>query len=117
MEKSRDTCDKRKLNRVEAIKREKLTEECVMDLSQIFKALGDPTRLKIIYSLSREELCVCDIADLLEMNQSAISHQLRVLRNLRLVKYRKEGKSAIYSLDDSHVLELFNQGLEHINHK
>ncbi len=115
--KEEDLCDKRKLSRVDAIKRERLTDENVMNLSQIFKALGDPTRLKIIDSLSREELCVCDIADLLEMNQSAISHQLRVLRNLRLVKYRKEGKSAIYSLDDNHVLGLFKQGLEHINHK
>ena len=101
---------------VELIKKENLSQERIVELSKIFKALGDTTRLKIIYSLSKEELCVCDIADLLEMNQSAISHQLRVLRNLRLVKYRKEGKSAIYSLDDHHVLELFNQGLEHINH-
>lgn len=101
---------------VELIKKEKLSQETMVELSKIFKALGDPTRLKIIHSLSKEELCVCDIAELLEMNQSAISHQLRVLRNLRLVKYRKEGKSAIYSLDDNHVLQLFKQGLEHINH-
>ena len=98
-------------------KNEILSQERVIELSKIFKALGDPTRLRIIDSLSREELCVCEIAELLNMNQSAISHQLRVLRNLRLVKYRKEGKSAVYSLDDDHVLQLFNQGLEHINHK
>lgn len=98
-------------------KNEILSQERVIELSKIFKALGDPTRLRIIDSLSKEELCVCEIAELLNMNQSAISHQLRVLRNLRLVKYRKEGKSAIYSLDDDHVLQLFNQGLEHINHK
>ena len=102
---------------VESIKEEKLSQDTIVDLSRIFKALGDPTRLKIIHSLLKEELCVCDIADLLEMNQSAISHQLRVLRDLRLVKYRRDGKSAIYSLDDDHVLGLFNQGLEHINHK
>lgn len=102
---------------VEEIKKENISQERIVDLSKIFKGLGDPTRLKIIHSLSKEELCVCDIADLLQMNQSAISHQLRVLRDLRLVKYRKEGKSAIYSLDDDHVLQLFNQGLEHINHK
>ncbi len=101
---------------VELIKKENLSQERIVELSKIFKALGDPTRLKIIHSLSKEELCVCDIAELLQMNQSAISHQLRVLRNLRLVKYRKEGKSAIYSLDDDHVLQLFKQGLEHINH-
>ncbi|KNF09810.1 transcriptional regulator, ArsR family [Gottschalkia purinilytica] len=99
------------------LKKQMLLEEEVLRLSQIFKALGDPTRLKIIHALSKRHLCVCDIASLLDMNQSAISHQLRVLRNLRLVKYRKEGKSAIYSLDDDHVLGLFNQGLEHINHE
>lgn len=123
--KGRDTCQiedicieqQKHKEIIELIKKENLSQERIVELSKIFKALGDPTRLKIIYSLSKEELCVCDIADLLEMNQSAISHQLRVLRNLRLVKYRKEGKSAIYSLDDNHVLELFNQGLEHINHK
>ncbi len=93
-----------------------LSHENIIELSKIFKALGDPTRLRIIEGLSREELCVCEIAELLNMNQSAISHQLRVLRNLRLVKYRRQGKQAIYSLDDDHVLELFNQGLEHINH-
>ena len=122
--KCRDTCqvdgicmEKEKHKQiVELIKKEKLSQERIVELSKIFKALGDPTRLKIIHSLSKEELCVCDIAELLEMNQSAISHQLRVLRNLRLVKYRKEGKSAIYSLDDNHVLQLFKQGLEHINH-
>lgn len=114
-----DICEEKDENeeKVCQIKKENLSEEMVVELSQIFKALGDPTRLKIIHSLSKTELCVCDIAALLDMNQSAISHQLRVLRNLRLVKYRKEGKSAIYSLDDEHVLQLFNQGLEHINHK
>lgn len=108
-------CEKHR-KMVEAIRKEDLSGERVVKLSKIFKALGDPTRLRIIHSLSKEELCVCDIADLLEMNQSAISHQLRVLKDLRLVKCRREGKSAIYSLDDDHVLELFNQGLEHINH-
>lgn len=86
------------------------------ELSQIFKALGDPTRLKIIELLSHGELCVLDISEGLSMTQSAISHQLRTLRNLRLVKYRKEGKQVIYSLDDEHVLKLFEQGLEHVNH-
>ncbi|AFS77209.1 HTH transcriptional regulator, ArsR family [Gottschalkia acidurici 9a] len=114
-----DICEEKLQNEeiVNTMKKENLSEETVIELSKIFKALGDPTRLKIIYSLSKRELCVCDIALLLEMNQSAISHQLRVLRNLRLVKYRKEGKSAVYSLDDDHVLGLFSQGLEHINHE
>ena len=92
-------------------------DETVENLSQIFKAIGDPTRLKIIYVLSKSPLCVCDIANLLDMSQSAISHHLRLLRNLRLVKYRKDGKLVIYSLDDDHVLELFKQGLEHVRHE
>jgi ArsR family transcriptional regulator, lead/cadmium/zinc/bismuth-responsive transcriptional repressor len=95
---------------------EVMDDEKANDLSQIFKALGDPTRLKIIEVLSNRELCVHDIAESLNMSQSAISHQLRTLRNLRLVKYRKDGKQAIYSLDDIHVLQLFEQGLEHVNH-
>lgn len=92
------------------------SDEIVEDLSKIFKAIGDPTRLKIIYVLSKSHLCVCDIANLLDMTQSAISHHLRLLRNLRLVKYKREGKLVIYSLDDDHVLELFKQGLEHVSH-
>lgn len=86
-------------------------------LSSVFKALADPTRLKIIYLLSKSSLCVCDIATILEMTQSSISHQLRVLRDIKLVKFKKEGKLVIYSLDDDHVLELFDQGLDHVKHK
>lgn len=93
-----------------------MEDEKANELSQIFKALGDPTRLKIIELLSHGELCVFDISEALKMTQSAISHQLRTLRNLRLVKYKKEGKQVIYSLDDEHVLKLFEQGLEHVNH-
>jgi len=85
-------------------------------LSEIFKIIADPTRIKILYALSRCEMCVCDIADTLGMSQSAISHQLRLLRNLKLVKHRKDGKSVIYSLDDDHILQLFVQGMEHVNH-
>ena len=92
-------------------------EEEILLLSEIFKVLADPTRLKIIYALSKGALCVCDIAQKLNMTQSAISHHLRLLRNLRLVKYRKEGKQVIYSLDDDHVLQLFNQGLDHVKHQ
>lgn len=101
---------------LKAIKDNLYGEEIISDLSQIFKAIGDPTRLRIIYVLSKQPLCVCDIASLLDMTQSAISHHLRLLRNLKLVKFRKEGKMVIYSLDDHHVLELFNQGLEHVMH-
>lgn len=112
-------CDVTEIDRdaVEKIIKDILPDETIISLSEVFKALGDPTRLKIIYVLSKHQLCVCDIADLLNMSQSAISHQLRVLRGLRLVKFRKEGKQAIYSLDDDHVLQLFNQGMEHISHE
>jgi len=85
-------------------------------LAEIFKVLGDPTRIKLLALLISDEMCVCDIADALEMGQSAISHQLRVLRNARLVKFRKEGKEAWYSLDDDHVVKLMSQGLEHVCH-
>jgi len=93
-----------------------LPEEIVYRLAETFKALSDPTRIKIINALKREELCVCDLAALLDMGQSAISHQLRILRNLRLVKFRKEGKSVYYSLDDQHIVTMFEQCLDHIDH-
>jgi len=86
-------------------------------LAETFRVLGDPTRVKIIYALSQKELCVCDIAAIVSVNQSAVSHQLRILRNLRLVKFRKEGKIVYYSIDDEHILNLFNEGLEHISHR
>lgn len=92
------------------------TADTIINLSETFKVLGDPTRIKILHALANGELCVCDIAAALAMGQSAISHQLRILRSARLVKYRKEGKSAFYSLDDDHVLLLMQQGLEHIKH-
>ncbi|AZO96060.1 metalloregulator ArsR/SmtB family transcription factor [Halocella sp. SP3-1] len=92
----------------------KLKEDVVYDLAEIFKTIGDPTRIKILYALKERELCVCDLSELLEMSSSAISHQLRVLRNNKLVKFRKEGRSVYYSLDDDHVLTLFCQGLEHV---
>lgn len=85
-------------------------------MGELFKSFGDPTRLKILYALSKEELCVHDIADLLDMTQSAISHQLRVLRNVRLVKNNKVGKTVYYSLDDDHVSRILEQGIEHIEH-
>lgn len=96
--------------------RNSLGEEDVLRLAETFKTLGDGTRIKIVHALSRAELCVGDLAALLEMSPSAISHQLRILRNLKLVKYKKEGKMVFYSLDDEHIIGLFNQGLEHIRH-
>lgn len=86
-------------------------------LSELFKSFGDQTRLKILFALSEREMCVCDLAALLEMSQSAISHQLRVLRNVRLVKHQKEGKVVYYSLDDEHVKAIVKQGLDHVGHR
>lgn len=83
-------------------------------LSDLFKTLGDPTRIRIMDALSKTELCVCDLAEMLDLSQSATSHQLRVLRSNKLVKYRRDGKLVYYSLDDNHVIELYRQGLEHI---
>jgi len=89
--------------------------EILYDLAELFKIFGDSTRIKIIWALFEEEMCVCDIAYLLNMTQSAISHQLRVLKQARLVKPRRDGKNVYYSLDDQHIEEIFNQGLNHIN--
>lgn len=86
-------------------------------LSQTFSALADPTRLRLISALSGRELCVCDLSVVLGMSQSAVSHQLRLLRNLNLVKYRKEGRIVYYALDDAHIQELFQRGLEHVSHQ
>ncbi|WP_308546575.1 metalloregulator ArsR/SmtB family transcription factor [uncultured Selenomonas sp.] len=92
-------------------------DETSLRLAEIFKILGDRTRIKLLSLLAhKEELCVCDIAEALGMGQSAISHQLRVLRNARLVKFRKVGKEAFYSLDDDHVVTLMQQGLDHVLH-
>ncbi len=89
-------------------------EEKLYDLAEFFKVLGDSTRIKIICALLESEMCVCDIAALLCMNQSAISHQLRILKQSRLVKFRKEGKVVYYSLDDEHIKQIFDYGLIHI---
>lgn len=89
-------------------------DETLYDLAELFKVFGDTTRIRILYTLFSSEMCVCDIADLLGMTHSAISHQLRVLKNARLVKFRKEGKVVYYSLDDNHVSQIFDCGLAHI---
>ena len=90
-------------------------DETLFQLADLFKALGDSTRVRILHALSFSELCVCDLANLLDMSSSAVSHQLRVLRGQKIVKYRKEGKNAIYSLDDFHVEALLKMGLAHVN--
>ena len=89
-------------------------EETLYDLAELFKIFGDSTRIKILYVLFESEMCVCDIAQLLNMTQSAISHQLRLLKQSKLVKNRREGKTVFYSLADGHVRTIINQGMEHV---
>ena len=89
-------------------------EESLYDLAELFKVFGDTARVKILCALEAAEMCVCDIASLLNMTQSAISHQLRVLKQARLVKYRRDGKVVYYSLDDDHIGHIFRQGRAHV---
>lgn len=89
-------------------------EETLYDLAELFKVFGDSTRIKILYVLFESEMCVCDIAQILNMTQSAISHQLRVLKQSRLVKFRRSGKTVFYSLADDHVRSIIDQGMNHI---
>lgn len=89
-------------------------DETLMRMAELFKAMGEPTRVRILKALSISELCVCDLAELLAMSPSAVSHQLRVLRTIRIVKYRKEGKNVVYSLeDDEHIVALLKQAEDH----
>ena len=88
--------------------------DTLFSLAELFKVFGDTTRIRIMCALFEQELCVCDIAEILDMGQSAISHQLRLLRAAKLVRVRREGKSSFYSLDDEHVRLIFEQGLNHI---
>jgi len=100
--------------RIEAVRQSMASQADLHGLAELFKALGDPTRVRILEALSLAELCVCDLATVLGMTQSAVSHQLRVLRAAKLVKYRREGKNAFYSLDDQHVERLFSEALGHV---
>lgn len=114
--KSADVCevdfvDERKVKRVQKVMK---TEETVTALAETFRLLGDPTRIKIAFALSREELCVCDLAHIVGVSQSAVSHSLRALRQMKLVRFRKEGKIAYYKLDDDHIRHLIDDGFEHI---
>ena len=99
---------------VEKVNAEMPDEEVLYDLAELFKLFGDSTRIKILYVLFAAELCVCDIAQLLGMSQSAISHQLRALKQAKLVRYRREGKQVFYSLADGHVRTILGQGMEHV---
>lgn len=119
MAKSNDLCaetiiDEVKVHRAESVL---LDELAATRLADTFKALADPTRVRIISILAHTELCVCDLSATLGMSQSAVSHQLRLMRQMRLVKHRKAGRMVYYSLDDDHIKDLFQRGLEHIQHQ
>ena len=99
---------------IETVKEKMPDEEQLYDLAELFKVFGDSTRIKIIWALFESDMCVGDIACLFNMTQSAISHQLRVLKNSRLVRYKKSGKTVYYSLNDEHIKQIFELGMQHI---
>jgi ArsR family transcriptional regulator len=104
-------------NVVEDVKSKMLDNEFITEISTFFKILGDNTRVKILFALDHNEMCVCDIANVLNMTKSSISHQLSYLKDLNIVKSRKSGKEVYYSLDDEHVKEVFEVAISHIEHK
>lgn len=118
-EKEIDRCDCDVIHEdvVNKVQNSMAEEDHLYDLAEVFKVFGDSTRIRILEALSKSEMCVCDIAFLLNMTQSAISHQLRVLKQARLVKNRRDGKIFYYSLDDDHIERILNMGLEHIREK
>ena len=99
---------------VNEVKKKIPQDEMIYDLAEFFKVFADSTRMKIIFALIENELCVCDIANIVQTTQSAISHQLRLLKQSKLVKFRKEGKVVYYSLDDEHISQIVKKGREHI---
>ncbi len=101
-------------NIVDEIRPKMLSQEEYYELSNIFKMFSDPTRLKILSALFQRELCVCDLVSLLNMTQSAVSHQLSVLRHNRIIRYRRSGKNIYYALDDEHIQHIYNAGLAHL---
>lgn len=111
-----DVCDlvQIDLTRVRKIRAALVAPDAVQGLADTFSALGDPTRVRILDALSHGELCVCDLAAVLSLSQSAVSHQLRLLRGLRLVRPRRDGRIVFYSLDDQHIISLFKQTLQHV---
>lgn len=113
--KGKDVCEIKYINEkaVTEIKRQMISGNTAVKLATTFAMLSDPTRLKMLYALSKKELCVCDLAAVLGASQSATSHQLRILRMARLVKFRKEGKIAYYSLEDQHILNLMEAASTH----
>ncbi len=116
MSKAQDICqvifvDEERIGRA---KKKMKPEKTLSQLAETFKVLGDATRVGILHALSHEELCVCDIAALINTSQSAVSHQLRLLRAVKLVKFRRDGKMVYYSLDDDHIANLFKEGICHV---
>lgn len=111
-----ECCDEIRLHQdiVEQVKPDMPDEETLYDLAELFKVFGDSTRVRILYVLFEAEMCVCDIAEVLNMSQSAISHQLRILKQFKLVRNRRDGKTIYYSLADDHVRTIIDQGMEHI---
>ena len=103
--------------KVAALARTLLADRTAAALAETFKVLGDVTRVRILDALSRSELCVCDIAQLLGLSESAVSHQLRLLRGMRLVRARRDGRMVFYTLDDQHIVRLFEQGMEHVEER
>ncbi len=112
-----ETCDRTVIHAevVSKVKEKIPSLEVLTEMAELFKILGDRTRTRILYALFESEMCVCDLAYLLGMSQSSISHQLRVLKQAKLVKNRKEGKVVYYSLADSHIIQIFDQVLQHVN--
>ena len=119
MSKNEFVCDCNMIHQdvVESTIKGMLEEDTFNKLAEFFKILGDTTRVKILFALDRNEMCVCDIANVLNMSKSSISHQLGTLRRSGIVKCRKAGKEVYYMLDDEHVKEVFEIGVEHIEHK
>ncbi|MCL5951610.1 MAG: metalloregulator ArsR/SmtB family transcription factor [Chloroflexi bacterium] len=119
MPNARDVCDERhtNANHVRQVQKQMPDPATLYQVAEIFAALAVPTRARIVFALSQAELCVCDLAELADMSMSAVSHQLRLLRQLGLVKYRKEGRLAYYSLDDEHASGVLAQVLEHVRHR
>lgn len=107
-------CNEVHIDIIEKVKKTMPKDEIIFDVAELFKVFGDSTRMKIIFALKESELCVCDIAKITNTTQSAISHQLRVLKQAKLVKYRKEGKVVYYSLDDDHIEKIVKIGCEHV---
>lgn len=116
MKKTEDCCQELHSHTevIDSVTAEMPEDEILYDLAELYKVFGDSTRIKILYVLFESDMCVCDIAQLLNMGQSAISHQLRVLKQAQLVKFRRDGKQVIYSLADDHVRTIIDNGMEHI---